>query len=173
MNITTEEFELNMGPQHPSTHGVLRMILKMDGERVVSCEPIVGYLHRSIEKLAENRTLRGCGRGHCGKQEQDTKEASEQEHQASFSVGGPRGTGNRPRSRVRFVDFKVHGAAAAKDIGWSWAEASRIRQTPPEDGHAAQPQSHTASPGASIGLPSRSTVIVLAPSPEHMTISNP
>lgn len=57
MAITTEEFELNMGPQHPSTHGVLRMILKMDGERVVSCEPIVGYLHRSIEKLSENRTF--------------------------------------------------------------------------------------------------------------------
>ena len=55
--MVTEEFELNMGPQHPSTHGVLRMVLKMDGERVVSCEPIVGYLHRSIEKMAENRTF--------------------------------------------------------------------------------------------------------------------
>ncbi len=55
--LTTEEFELNMGPQHPSTHGVLRMVLKMDGERVVACDPIVGYLHRSIEKLAENRTF--------------------------------------------------------------------------------------------------------------------
>lgn len=55
--MVTEEFELNMGPQHPSTHGVLRMLLKMDGERVVSCEPIVGYLHRSIEKMAENRTF--------------------------------------------------------------------------------------------------------------------
>lgn len=55
--IRTEEFELNMGPQHPSTHGVLRMLLKMDGERVVDCDPIVGYLHRSIEKMAENRTF--------------------------------------------------------------------------------------------------------------------
>jgi NADH-quinone oxidoreductase subunit D len=55
--IRTEEFELNMGPQHPSTHGVLRMLLKMDGERVVHCDPIVGYLHRSIEKMAENRTF--------------------------------------------------------------------------------------------------------------------
>ena len=55
--LTTEEFELNMGPQHPSTHGVLRMVLKMDGERVVACDPIVGYLHRSIEKMAENRTF--------------------------------------------------------------------------------------------------------------------
>lgn len=57
MTVTSEEFELNMGPQHPSTHGVLRMLLKMDGERVVSCDPIVGYLHRSIEKMAENRTF--------------------------------------------------------------------------------------------------------------------
>ncbi len=55
--VSSEEFELNMGPQHPSTHGVLRMLLKMDGEKVVSCDPIVGYLHRSIEKLAENRTF--------------------------------------------------------------------------------------------------------------------
>lgn len=55
--LTTEEFELNMGPQHPSTHGVLRMVLKMDGEKVVSVDPIVGYLHRSIEKMAENRTF--------------------------------------------------------------------------------------------------------------------
>lgn len=56
-SLTSEEFELNMGPQHPSTHGVLRMVLKMDGEKVVSCDPIVGYLHRSIEKMAENRTF--------------------------------------------------------------------------------------------------------------------
>ena len=55
--IRTEEFELNMGPQHPSTHGVLRMLLKMDGERCLDCDPIVGYLHRSIEKMAENRTF--------------------------------------------------------------------------------------------------------------------
>ena len=38
--LTTEEFELNMGPQHPSTHGVLRMVLKMDGERVVSADDL-------------------------------------------------------------------------------------------------------------------------------------
>jgi len=44
---------LNMGPQHPSTHGVLRLILQLDGERVVSVKPIIGYLHRGIEKLAE------------------------------------------------------------------------------------------------------------------------
>jgi NADH-quinone oxidoreductase subunit D len=47
---------INMGPQHPSTHGVFRMILTLDGETVVSCKPVMGYLHRSVEKLAEDRT---------------------------------------------------------------------------------------------------------------------
>ncbi len=48
--------ELNMGPQHPSTHGVLRLILRIDGEKIVNIAPRVGYLHRGIEKLAENMT---------------------------------------------------------------------------------------------------------------------
>ncbi len=48
-----EEMELNFGPQHPSTHGVLRLKLKVDGERVVDCYPIIGYLHRGTEKLFE------------------------------------------------------------------------------------------------------------------------
>ncbi len=45
-----------MGPQHPSTHGVLRVILKLDGEKVNGLECVIGYLHRGIEKIAENRT---------------------------------------------------------------------------------------------------------------------
>lgn len=45
---------LNMGPQHPATHGVLRLLLKLDGESVLACVPEVGYLHRGYEKLAEN-----------------------------------------------------------------------------------------------------------------------
>jgi len=49
----TEEMTLNMGPQHPSTHGVLRFIVKADGEVMRTAEPDVGYLHRSIEKIAE------------------------------------------------------------------------------------------------------------------------
>lgn len=53
--LRTEEFEVNVGPQHPSTHGVFRMVLTLDGERVVDCEPHVGFLHRSMEKMAENR----------------------------------------------------------------------------------------------------------------------
>lgn len=48
------EMVLNMGPQHPATHGVLRLLLKLDGETVVACVPELGYLHRGYEKLAEN-----------------------------------------------------------------------------------------------------------------------
>jgi NADH-quinone oxidoreductase subunit D len=48
------EMLLNMGPQHPSTHGVLRVVLKIDGERVVDIDPVLGYLHRGVEKLCEN-----------------------------------------------------------------------------------------------------------------------
>lgn len=55
-DIQTEEMILNLGPQHPSTHGVLRVILKLDGEVITAAEPEVGYLHRGTEKLAENRT---------------------------------------------------------------------------------------------------------------------
>lgn len=48
------EMILNMGPQHPATHGVLRLVLRLDGETVVACIPEVGYLHRGYEKMAEN-----------------------------------------------------------------------------------------------------------------------
>ena len=54
--IRTEYVEVNMGPQHPSTHGVLRLEVTLDGEVVIDCWPDVGYLHRGIEKLAELRT---------------------------------------------------------------------------------------------------------------------
>src|SRR5207253_2740833 len=49
------EMTLNMGPQHPSTHGVLRVILKLDGETVIDLDCDIGYLHRGMEKIAENR----------------------------------------------------------------------------------------------------------------------
>ncbi len=54
--IKTQEIEVNMGPQHPSTHGVLRIVLKLDGEVVKEATPVIGYLHRGMEKLAEKRT---------------------------------------------------------------------------------------------------------------------
>jgi hypothetical protein len=47
---------LNMGPQHPATHGVLRVLLRLDGETIIKCVPELGYLHRGYEKIAENMT---------------------------------------------------------------------------------------------------------------------
>lgn len=54
--LTGETLLLNMGPQHPSTHGVLRLLLELDGETVVNCIPDIGYLHTGIEKTAEGKT---------------------------------------------------------------------------------------------------------------------
>src|SRR5574340_460987 len=54
--LDANELILNMGPQHPATHGVLRVKLKLDGEKVLGSECIIGYLHRGVEKIAENRT---------------------------------------------------------------------------------------------------------------------
>jgi NADH-quinone oxidoreductase subunit D len=54
--IRQETMIINMGPQHPSTHGVLRLLLELDGETVVTCTPIIGYLHTGIEKNTEYRT---------------------------------------------------------------------------------------------------------------------
>jgi len=53
---TGETMVLNMGPQHPSTHGVLRLIVELDGEIVVNCVPDIGYLHTGIEKNMEYKT---------------------------------------------------------------------------------------------------------------------
>ncbi len=55
-DLPKDYMEINFGPHHPSTHGVFRFIAKVDGEKIVSVEPIIGYLHRGIEKIAENRT---------------------------------------------------------------------------------------------------------------------
>ena len=52
--LETQDMLLNMGPQHPSTHGVLRLMIRTDGEMVSECTPVVGYLHRCAEKIGEN-----------------------------------------------------------------------------------------------------------------------
>ena len=54
--LDANELVLNMGPQHPSTHGVLRVVLKLDGEKITGTDCVIGYLHRGVEKIAENRT---------------------------------------------------------------------------------------------------------------------
>jgi len=56
----TEPMVLNMGPQHPSTHGVLRVILELDGETVLKAKPVIGYLHTGIEKSCESKTYSQC-----------------------------------------------------------------------------------------------------------------
>jgi NADH-quinone oxidoreductase subunit D len=56
--LRTEEMILNIGPQHPSTHGVLRVVLELDGEVITHAEPVIGYMHRGAEKLAEHRDAR-------------------------------------------------------------------------------------------------------------------
>src|SRR5258708_17125876 len=55
--LKSQEMLLNLGPQHPSTHGVLRLVMTLEGEQVVNCTPVIGYLHRGIEKILENRTV--------------------------------------------------------------------------------------------------------------------
>ncbi|MDE0927639.1 MAG: NADH-quinone oxidoreductase subunit D 1 [Acidimicrobiales bacterium] len=56
LEIETEGMTLNIGPQHPATHGTLRIIVKLDGEQVIAAEPMMGYMHRGYEKLTEVRT---------------------------------------------------------------------------------------------------------------------
>ncbi len=56
--FNTVDMTINVGPQHPATHGVFRMVLTVDGEMVVDCEPYIGYLHRGLEKLTENHDYR-------------------------------------------------------------------------------------------------------------------
>lgn len=57
-DLPTTDMVLNIGPQHPATHGVLRLRLTLDGERIAGCEPIIGYMHRGAEKLFEVRDYR-------------------------------------------------------------------------------------------------------------------
>ena len=56
VELQTQDMTLNIGPQHPSTHGVLRLVAQVDGERITSVEPAIGYMHRGYEKLSEVRT---------------------------------------------------------------------------------------------------------------------
>lgn len=60
-DLATEHLIVNMGPQHPSTHGVLRMLVELDGEEIKAAEVNIGYLHRGIEKLAEHRRFDAIG----------------------------------------------------------------------------------------------------------------
>ena len=54
--VDGERMALNVGPSHPTTHGVLRLMMDLDGDVITRCEPVLGYLHRGDEKIAENMT---------------------------------------------------------------------------------------------------------------------
>jgi NADH-quinone oxidoreductase subunit D/NADH-quinone oxidoreductase subunit C/D len=56
--IRTQEYQINMGPQHPAMHGVMRFVLTLDGEEIRNIEPVLGYIHRSIEKMSEHVTYK-------------------------------------------------------------------------------------------------------------------
>jgi NADH-quinone oxidoreductase subunit D len=56
VELDTGDMVLNIGPQHPATHGTLRLVVRLDGERVVAADPVIGYMHRGYEKLVEFRT---------------------------------------------------------------------------------------------------------------------
>ena len=60
VELDTGDMTLNIGPQHPATHGTLRIACRLDGEQVVVAEPIMGYMHRGYEKLCEVRTYPQC-----------------------------------------------------------------------------------------------------------------
>src|SRR5215470_13092085 len=57
IELETEGMTLNIGPQHPATHGSLRIVVRLDGEQVVWAEPVIGYMHRGYEKLVEVRSF--------------------------------------------------------------------------------------------------------------------
>src|SRR6266436_5861012 len=104
--IRTETMTVNMGPQHPSTHGVLRLVLELDGETVLSAAPTIGYLHTGIEKTAAEKVAAGhsAGRAH-GLPER----AVQQPRLLHVGREAPRGGG----SRARPVDSRAHRRAAA------------------------------------------------------------
>src|SRR5215831_17048378 len=56
VELDTGDMILNLGPQHPATHGTLRLVVRLDGERVIAADPVIGYMHRGYEKLTEFRT---------------------------------------------------------------------------------------------------------------------
>lgn len=58
--LATQEYFINMGPQHPSTHGVLRLVCRLDGETIKEVIPVLGYVHRGIEKVAEHLSYKQC-----------------------------------------------------------------------------------------------------------------
>ncbi|GMA87724.1 hypothetical protein GCM10025868_29740 [Angustibacter aerolatus] len=96
--LATADMVLNIGPQHPATHGVLRLRVVLDGERIVRADPVIGYMHRGAEKLFEVRDYR-----------QILVLANRHDWLSAFSNEPRRGARRRARAR--------HGGARARGVG--------------------------------------------------------
>ena len=82
IDVQSEEMLVNMGPQHPSTHGVLRIVLRTDGEMVLEAVPHLGYLHRCKEKIGENQVLSNRDKKqHSDERGQDSREIQNEQLQ--------------------------------------------------------------------------------------------
>ena len=101
--LNGETMLLNMGPQHPSTHGVLRLLLELDGEIVVNCIPDIGFLHTGIEKNMEAKTYQKADIGNAV----DNDLAVEFEQEAQHAV----------RGRVLRPHVQQHGLAIQRALG--------------------------------------------------------
>ena len=117
---------LNIGPQHPSTHGVLRLKLVLDGERITRAEPVIGYMHRGAEKLFEARDYR-----------QIIMLANRHDWLSAFS--NELGVVLAVERHFGLASVQLHTAAAATDAtipGLDPAEAERLRDRLTELGEA-------------------------------------
>jgi len=124
MDLRQETMVINMGPQHPSTHGVLRLLLELDGEDVVSCKPIVGYLHTGIEKNCEYRTWQ---QGVAFVTRADYLSPFFNETAYCLAVERLLGIEAPPRAQVLRVLFMELNASRRTSCGWRRAEWSSAR----------------------------------------------
>jgi NADH-quinone oxidoreductase subunit D len=139
-NLRDGEMLINLGPQHPSTHGVLRIVLKINGEVVVDLDPVLGYLHRGVEKLAENADY------HQIISQIDPLEyiaaifnewAAVLSFEKLLEVEVPRraeyirvlaGELNRVASHMMFIGFEALDLGGITPILWSFSERDRIME---------------------------------------------
>ena len=124
----SEEMLVNMGPQHPSTHGVLRIVLRTDGEMVLEAVPHLGYLHRCKEKIAENLAYYQ----YIGYTDRlDYLSAMNNNHAWSMTVEKladvevPIRSRIHPRPRRRAQSHRLPPGFASAPMAWTWARSRR------------------------------------------------
>ena len=153
LEIETEGMTLNIGPQHPATHGTLRIVAKLDGEQVVAAEPVMGYMHRGYEKLAEVRTypqvttpdqphrlagqLRQRGAVHPGRR-------------AAHGGGGPAPGPVDPHHPLRAEPHRQHHAVPGRHGGAGGGHHPGVLRLP---GPRACPQPDRGPPPAGASIP--------------------